>query len=440
MQFTAATQDDFAFLIPSEKFVYKENGVWKLNSLVGKEGIKHYLKMRGWEEDTITAALKSSNYMVVADVVMQPNKPALYADTHGNLFINTWVAPTVKPVSGTYPVIQALLEKITNNDTEGIKWLKHWIALKAQNPEIVPKVAVVLSTTPGLGKGTLFYIISSMLGSANCAIIGREALESRFNSRWAQKLFILADEVLCSDNVRDVSDRLKMLIDAPTIELEGKGKDQRQVKNRAAWLFASNDKISPVNVEKGDRRYTVFNNHDVLPPEYVSMLNGLFESDRETPTASFVDEIQAFYYEVMNLQVDRGFVARPYANDAREYLIDANTHAHDLFFKEVDEYGIDDWVEKTMTQGQDIQLSRTRASWDFKEQGIATEVIYACYIEFCKSRGVRGHLKYNRFGAAIRGHRPVWEPRKNSAGNKRVNCYVVKRNLKTGNLKAVGNG
>lgn len=439
MSFTVATQDDFAFLVPSEKFVYKEQGVWKLNSLVGKEGIKHYLKMRGWEDDVITAAIKSGNYMVVADVIMQPNKPPLYSDAQGNVFINTWVAPTIQPQAGLYPSINALLNKITSGDEEGIKWLKHWIALKVQNPEIVPKVAVVISTTPGLGKGTLFYIISCLLGQENCAIIGREALESRFNSRWAQKLFILADEVLCSDNVRDVSDRLKMLIDAPVIELEGKGKDQRQVKNRAAWMFASNDKISPVNVERGDRRYTVFNNHDVLEPEYVDMLNGLFEADRETPTNMFVQEIQAFYYEMLNLEVDRGLVARPYQNEAREQLIDANTHAHDLFFKEVDEYGIDEWLEKVLAQGQDYTLSRSRPSWDFKENGVATDIIYQCYIEFCKSRGVRGFLKYNRFGAAIRGHRPVWQPKKNSAGDKRVNCYVVKRNIKDKGLKVVQN-
>lgn len=440
MSFQAATQDDFAFLIPREKFVYKEKGEWKLDCLVGKDGIRHYLKMRGWEDDLITSCLKAQNYMVVADVIMQPNKPPLFMDTQKNVFINTWVAPTIKPVQGEYPSIQALLEKITSGDEEGIKWLKHWIALKVQNPEIVPKVAVVLSTTPGLGKGTLFYVISRMLGSENCAIIGREALESRFNSRWAQKLFILADEVLCSDNVRDVSDRLKMLIDAPTIELEGKGKDQRQVKNRAAWLFASNDKISPVNVERGDRRYTVFNNHDILEPGYIEMLNGLFEADRETPTNTFLAEIEAFYYEMQNLQVDRGFVARPYANESRENLIEANTHAHDLFFKEVDEYGIDDWLEKVITQGQDFSLSRTRSQWDFKDQGLATEIVYQCYIEFCKSRGVRGHLKYNRFGAAIRGHRPVWVPKRNSVGDKRVNCYVVKRNIKDKGLKVVQNG
>lgn len=439
MSFQAATQDDFAFLIPREKFVYKEKGEWKLDCLVGKDGIRHYLKMRGWEDDLITSVLKGGHYLVVSDVVMQPNKMPMFKDDHGNTFINTWVPPTIQPVSGTYPSIQALLNMITSGDEEGIKWLKHWIALKVQNPEIVPKVAVVISTTPGLGKGTLFYVISRMLGGENCAIIGREALESRFNSRWAQKLFILADEVLCSDNVRDVSDRLKMLIDAATIEIEGKGKDQRQIKNRAAWLFASNDKISPVNVEKGDRRYTVFNNHDVLPSGYVDMLNGLFEADRETPTNMFVAEIEAFYYEMQNLVVDRSLVSRPYNNEARENLIDANTHAHDMFFKEVDEYGIDDWLEKVLSQGADFSLSRTKSQWDFKENGLATDIIYHCYVEFCKARGVRGVLKYNRFGAAIRGHRPVWVAKRNTVGDKRVNCYVVKRSVKDRGLKVVQN-
>lgn len=437
---TPATQDDFAFLVPREAFIYKEKGAWKLDAPVKKAGIEHYLKMRGWEEDVIVTALKTKNYLVVSDIVMQPNKPALFQDKDGNTFINTWVAPTIQPVSGEYPCITRLLETITQGDEEGIKWLKHWIALKVQCPEIVPKVGVVMSTTPGLGKGTLYYVISRMLGTENCAIIGREALESRFNSRWAQKLFVLADEVLCGDNLKDVSDRLKMLIDAPTIELEGKGKDQRSVKNRLAWLFASNDQITPVNVERGDRRYTVFNNHDALQPEYVNMLNGLFEADRETPTKEFIDEIQAFYHEMLNMEVDRGLVAKPYNNEARQLLIDSNLPAHTMFFREVDEYGIDEWLEKLITQGSDFSLSRTRSQWDFKELGLATDIIYQCYQEYCKAKGFRGTLKYNKFGAAIRGHRPVWVAKRNSVGDKRVNCYVVKRSHKDRNLKVVSNG
>lgn len=413
---------EFAYVIPLQGFIYKTGGAWNFDKPVKKEGIVHYLLERGMGQGDILTMLKDKAYLKVFGAEMLPNEPAMYRDRDGNAFINLWVPPTLKPAPGDYPTIEMLLRWLCGNDEAGVEWMVHWLALKVQQPDIVPKVAAVFSTKQGAGKGTLFRIIEEMLGAPNVVQISRNSLESRFNAMWAQKLFVLADEVMTNENVKDVSDRLKQLIDSKNIELEGKGRDQVSSKNRLAWLFASNDTTSPVTVERGDRRYSVFFNHDPLPDDYRQAISNCYEADRLTMTQAFLGELQGFYYDLLNLDVDRGLVSMPYVNEAREQLIEASLPSHEMFFRDVDENGIDPYLE------QPWQLStRPRPEWDFGENGIATEVLYKAYAEYCKQTGQRA-FKMNRFGMAAKHHRPAWEWKRNtSPTGRRVPCYVVKR-------------
>lgn len=415
-----------AFMVPLEKFIYRSaNGGWNLAEPVGRKGIEVHLRQSGWEPERVSAFLKSQSYLSVYGADLFPNASEIVMDQVGRHYLNTWVPPTLLPKEGPYPRIQQVLEWITKGDQAGISWWNQWLATKIQNPALVPKVAVVMSTAQGGGKGTLAFCIRSMLGFANTEVIQREALDNRFNSRWIGKLFVMADECLGSDNVKDVSNLLKVLIDGNEIELEGKGRDQRTVKSRLAWLFASNDTVAPVVLERGDRRYTVFSNHDALPPAYVASLNGCFEANRHTPTESFSEEIAGYYHYLLNLQVDRALVARPYANEDREALINASLPAHQLFFETVQAEGIDGMLNDLVMRG-DWTLAKTRPDWDFGEEGLATTAIYSVYTDFTKRIGARP-LKMNKFGAALKHHRPVWPQTRCQAKGRRVNCYQPPR-------------
>ncbi len=421
-------------MIPFQAFVYRQDGEWKLDTPVGREAILAYLVNQGFDVDTVTAAIKQRRYRKVNDVVMMPNKPPLYRDSKdGSVFINTWVPPKLTPAAGPYPRIKSVLDWLTRGDAEGKRWLLHWMAQKVQNPEIVPKVAVVFTTEQGGGKGTIARLMMLMLGPENCAVISRGALESRFNSRWLPKLFVLADEVLSSENLKDLSDYLKLLIDAPSIELEGKGKDQRSIRNRLAWMFASNDRVSPVRVEKGDRRYTVFSNHDPLTPEYDAVVKAVaFEADQANPAPWFTAEIQGLFHELLTMKVDRQLVSRPYQNEARRQLIEASLSAHELFCHHVDEHGIDALLEEVLNHS-DWTFSSKRHHWDFGPNGVSTQIIYECYLQFCRQTGTKQPLRYNKFGQVLRNHRgpngESWEFRRNiiPGSEQRVNSYVVRR-------------
>lgn len=414
----------FAFVIPWERFVYRRDGRWLVTEPIGKEGITNHLLESGMAPDEVKAMLQSRSYNKVYGVEIVPGVGHFHEEG-GRWYLNTWVEPRVVATPGEYPRIERILDFLTDGDAAGAEWLAHWLALKVQNPAIVPRVAAVFTTKPGSGKGTLAKILSLLLGPENCATIEGSALESRFNARWADKLFVLADEVLTSESVKDVSNRLKVLIDAEHIELEGKGENQRAVRNRLAWMFASNDDVAPVVLEVGDRRYSVFSNHSPVPDEYKQMLKDAWEDDGATPTASFAAEISAFYHDLLELEVDRRLVSSPYDNAARDELIEANLPSHRLFFRYVDDVGVDALLDRVVTQG-DWSLSRTRPEWDFGADGLATNIIYQCYVLFCRDAGAKA-LKLNKFGSAVKKH--GWRPVR--GGTKRNHGYAVRRNTTT---------
>ena len=426
---TEGVMGEFAYLIPVEKFVYKRGGYWNLSEPVGKEGIKNHLLEMGLSEAESTVLLKQREYLRVYGADLVPNQPPIFASDDGKLYLNTWVPPSIQPKPGVHPRIDAIMGWLTREDAAGIHWLLHWMAAKVQNPELTPKVAIVFSTEPGGGKGTVALVMRHLLGMENTATIKREELENKFNARWVGKLFVLADEVISNENVRDISNLLKILIDGNELEIEGKGKDQKAIRNRLAWMFASNDRISPVALDEYDRRYTFFSNHDPLTLEYDGLVKGCYHMSYPTP--EFREEMAALYHELLQLKVDWSLISRPYQNEARKLLIEANKPTHEQFCAEVDDHGIDDLLEHIVVHS-DFGLQKTRSEWDFGINGVSTQVLYRCYVEFCKRTGARP-LKVNKFGVALRNHRPEWPFARNlvpGTKDRRINCYVVTRATK----------
>lgn len=401
----ASVLRSFAYLVPAEKFVYQRNGAWCVTEPVGKDGISHHIRSLGVADPKqIRTLLASQAYPVAYGWGPKPGKGDFWYAQDGKLYLNTYHPPTLQPSPGDYPTIERVLAHLTDHDPAGQEWLCHWIASKLQDPTYVPKVAVVLATSPGAGKGTLATIIQEMLGPKNCATIKQQELESRFNARWIDKLFVLADEVKSAENFRDISNLLKVLIDGKELESEAKGINQRAVRNNLMWIFASNDRISPVTIEGGDRRYTVFSNHKPLPPEYRETLNACFEADRETPTPAFRSEMAGFFDDLLHLDVDRRLVSVPYRNTARDTLLEANLAPHELFLRTVDRDGIDAYLDAALHD--EFQLNKQRPDWDFPE-GISTQIIYKVYRHFVSGVGGKS-MKLNRFMVALRNHTPVW--------------------------------
>jgi hypothetical protein len=416
------------FYIPSEKWMLRNpDGTWDVTNRVGRIGAEMYLASIGWPPAMAKMFLKSAELQVlVYGAEMCPGQPIICEDAEGRAVVNLWRPPTLVPKPGTFPTIDRVLNHMTAGDAAGRKWLETWLAYKIQNPDAVPKVAVIFATSQGAGKGFLARVVAEILGPANCAVVKQQELGNKFNKRWIRSLFVLGDEVISNENIRDISQLLKILVDGGELELEGKYENQTSVRSRLAWMFASNDRISPLALEDSDRRYTFFSNFDPVSPEYTTAMNACFEADRVTLTEEFKTEIAAFADYLLKLPVDAVYVTKPYKNADRADLIEANLQSHELFIREIADQGLEPLLEAAKIRDASL-VALDEAEWNFGEAGIATGVLYKVYRTFCKDSG-QHPLRINKFGAALKRHQWV-KTRNTIRGTRRqVWCYVVPRN------------
>jgi hypothetical protein len=141
----------------------------------------------------------------------------------------------VEPVSAVPPLIDKFLDHFTAQDKDSREFLLDWLshALKSRNGTYL----CILSKIQGTGKGVLGEMCRAIFGPDNAKKVRGDALNSRFNSQFANTQFIMFDEFNLKDST--ALDRAKDLVNAK-LEVERKGKDAIEVINQLNGLFASN--------------------------------------------------------------------------------------------------------------------------------------------------------------------------------------------------------
>jgi len=189
---------------------------------------------------------------------------------HGAGIRNTYEKTTLVPEAGRWPDISQVLLNLVGGNREHFAFLVDWIAAPLQTLHLYGRpqkmrTAIVLHGDEGAGKGTLERILKLLYGSWNVAVLGQNALESRFHEQLIDKLFVVANEVISSTNrSAETQNLLKPWVTDDEIPLEGKHKAATKAANRFNIMFTSNDE-KPVIVPKKDRRYTVFKTGPILP-------------------------------------------------------------------------------------------------------------------------------------------------------------------------------
>lgn len=385
-----------------DKFIARNGAHWDIDRPIGKEAVIDYLMSKGADQEASKKYIVRARYTKAYAADVFPGKRAICKQRNGDFYLNLWVPPTLVPKPAPYPRLDAALNWLVDSDKDGRRWLDNWIAYKFQNPAANPMTALVLHGSPGAGKGTLYSAIAEVLGPENCAALTQRSLTSRFNSRWINKLFVLGDELVSMDDVVDVSNELKVLIASGETEAEGKYQNQRKQTNRIAWIFASNDKITPVSVEPKDRRYTVFANHRPLPDGYSDMLKSCFSGQR--PTESFLEEVAGWAHDLLASPADRVLASTPYENEARDYLISAALRSYDAFLSELKTRGWDYFAE--VYKSQLAELGPVDV-FDFGDDGVSIDALYYAYREYCHRAGMKP-VKTNKFLSAVRNMHPRW--------------------------------
>jgi putative DNA primase/helicase len=290
--------------------------------------------------------------------------------------LNTWTGWPMQPKAGGCGLLLELIAYLCNEEGRGEEistWLLKWMAYPLQNPGAKMASAVIMHGPQGTGKTTVFLTLAKIYGDYS-AILDQKALDDKFNADWANKLFVLAEEVVNGSDKWQLKNELKTLVTGEWVRVNPKNMAAYRQRNRLQLAFLSNES-QPLPLDNDDRRHLVV----YTPPD----LGGNFYDDlwRELNSGG----TEAFYHHLLSLDLE-GFHthSRPPMTAAKQALIDLSKPSDELF--------LDLW-----------EAGET----DYPLIPCTTEQAYRAYDRWCRANGER-HPRALKFFANHVSRRKGW--------------------------------
>jgi hypothetical protein len=197
--------------------------------------------------------LKWNRRNEVHRLVYEPGQERLRAPH----WFNMWKGMGCEPSEGD---VAPFLEVLDNNiaDPAMRQWLCRWLAYPLQNLGAKLLTNAVLVGPPGTGKSWLCELMGHIYGD-NYIEIGREQLESNFNSVYHTKQFVNINEVTrSSSRERSLSanNKLKQLTTSPTLVVNKKNEAEWTCTNHVNIIITTNY-ADGLFLDEKDRRSAV---------------------------------------------------------------------------------------------------------------------------------------------------------------------------------------
>jgi hypothetical protein len=315
---------------------------------------------------------------------------AEFVERHGAGIRNTYEKTNLVPEVGPWPDICQVLFNLVGGNREHFAFLLDWIAAPLQSLHYKGKpqkmrTAIVLHGDEGAGKGTLERILKCIYGSWNVAVLGQNALESRFHEQLIDKLFVVANEVISSTNrSAETQNLLKPWVTDEEIPLEAKHKAATKAANRFNIMFTSNDE-KPVIVPKKDRRYTVFKTGPILPQK----LSEAVYSDLDGPQL----QVAAFFAHLLRRKV-KVKVGQVLDTEARREVQAATASSDEKFVAALKEQGwwalSVPWAEAQRPKhSDDTFFNQVVVETTNDGQGVLASRLSEVYRDFCHRNGLK---------------------------------------------------
>ena len=177
------------------------------------------------------------------------------------------------PQSGSWETTRRFLEHLFGDMVEVIY---DYLTILYVHPKQKLPILLLVSKQKQTGK-TTFLNYLCLIFKDNVAMLTNDALRSKFNSDWVQKLLVLIDETLLSRT--EDSERLKAMSTAEHGTLESKGKDRHPIKTFYKFVMCSNNPDTPIWIEEDDDRYLVID----VPPLQKKIPGLLSSLEKEIP-------------------------------------------------------------------------------------------------------------------------------------------------------------
>ena len=198
------------------------------------------------------------------------------------------------------------VRKVLCSDVEACATYFHkYLAHILQRRGVKTEVAVVLVSSPGVGKG---LFVDRFFGQK---ILGRDSyiqvsninkVLGKFNSCGSREVLVNLDEVCNQGKAFSLSDMLKSLITEPFLVVEKKGVDASPVPHFGNYIITTNHSY-PVKIEKGDRRFFAVK---CAEPPNAAYFDSLLSAIEEPKTAlRYVQYLMSLDLENFHPQRDR---------------------------------------------------------------------------------------------------------------------------------------
>lgn len=222
-------------------------------------------------------------------LVMEPMK-----DVPG--YYNLWRGYPIPPLQGSWDLMKEhILINLCGKDQKLFKYVMGWLANMVQNPGVQGQVALVLKGGRGTGKGVFGNCLCKIMGQHAQHVTHSKHVTSQFNAHLEDCIFLFADEAFFAGD-KQAENQLKSMITEPTLTIERKGKDVKQVRNMLHILMASNnDWVVPAGPD--ERRYCVLNVSDARQQDH-----GYFRAIKEEMDAG---GLSAMLYDLLNYDLSQ---------------------------------------------------------------------------------------------------------------------------------------
>ena len=163
-----------------------------------------------------------------------------------------------EPSEGFKLICSMIMENWANDNVDNYNYIISWLA-GLVNVKDINKIALLMISPQGCGKGTLIEFLEYILRKINIvSLVGITKVVDKFNTILQGKRLICINEMSSTkDEFRSNFDKMKSYITDPTLIIEPKGINSYSVDNISNFIMFSNHRDSVI-VEQSDRRYAIF--------------------------------------------------------------------------------------------------------------------------------------------------------------------------------------
>ena len=231
-----------------------------------------------------------------------------------------------------YKRLNLLLKNNIGSD-ESIKWFLDWVAMEINQPQDI-KTTFIIIGEQGSGKSILVEEIfkENIYHFSNVSVLDNKTIKDNFNDIYNYKSFIIMNEVSTMDlkENNQIAQDLKRLITDGSYINRGMFKSGVE-KSKTFNIGFTTNKNEPVQIEHGDRRFSVFGRgKKLLEMPEVKALNEELGEDFD----GFIDgakaEIKEFLYFVKALDYDKRVALQPIMTELKKKIISKTNTKEDL--------------------------------------------------------------------------------------------------------------